>query len=66
MKKVLQIASAFIGIIIGAGFASGQEILQYFTSFGLVGTIAIVIATALFAYIGMNDLNTIRKPHEGK
>ncbi|WP_071392877.1 YkvI family membrane protein [Bacillus tuaregi] len=53
MKKVLQMASAFIGIIIGAGFASGQEILQYFTSFGLLGTIAIIIATALFAYVGM-------------
>jgi len=53
MKKVLQIASAFIGIIIGAGFASGQEILQYFTSFGLIGTIAVIISTALFAYIGM-------------
>ena len=53
MKKKLQIASAFIGIIIGAGFASGQEILQYFTSFGLIGTVAVVISTILFAYIGM-------------
>ncbi|SFK09828.1 Uncharacterized membrane protein YkvI [Halobacillus dabanensis] len=53
MKKVLKIASAFIGIIVGAGFASGQEILQYFTSFGYLGTIGTIIATALFAYMGM-------------
>ncbi|QAS53632.1 YkvI family membrane protein [Halobacillus litoralis] len=53
MKKILRIASAFIGIIVGAGFASGQEILQYFTSFGYMGTIGTVIATALFAYMGM-------------
>lgn len=53
MKKVLKIGSAFIGIIIGAGFASGQEVLQYFTSFGLMGTVGAVIATALFAYLGM-------------
>lgn len=34
MWNILKIASAFIGIIVGAGFASGQEVLQYFTSFG--------------------------------
>jgi len=53
MKKILQLGSAFIGVIVGAGFASGQEILQYFTSFGLAGTIGSVIATALFTYLGM-------------
>ena len=53
MKQVLKIASAFIGIIVGAGFASGQEILQYFTSFGYLGTIGTIISTALFAYMGM-------------
>lgn len=53
MKKQLQIASAFIGTIIGAGFASGQEILQYFTSFGLVGILAILVSTLMFSYMGM-------------
>ncbi|MDX1267772.1 MAG: hypothetical protein R3311_10445 [Oceanisphaera sp.] len=53
MWKILKIASAFIGIIVGAGFASGQEVLQYFTSFGYMGTAAAVVATALFAYLGM-------------
>lgn len=53
MFQILRIASAFIGIIVGAGFASGQEILQYFTSFGYMGTIGAVIATVLFAYLGM-------------
>ena len=53
MFRVLKIASAFIGVIVGAGFASGQEILQYFTSFGLMGTVGAVLSTALFAYLGM-------------
>lgn len=53
MSKVLRYASAFIGIIVGAGFASGQEVLQYFTSFGHMGTVAAIVATALFAYLGM-------------
>ncbi|CEG24189.1 hypothetical protein BN1080_03209 [Planococcus massiliensis] len=54
MKKSLKMGSAFIGIIVGAGFASGQEILQYFTSFGMMGIFAALISTALFAYLGMN------------
>lgn len=53
MKNVLKIASAFIGILIGAGFASGQEVLQYFTSFGQLGTIGAVISVVLFGYLGM-------------
>jgi uncharacterized membrane protein YkvI len=54
MKNSLKMGSAFIGIIVGAGFASGQEILQYFTSFGYLGIIGAIISTALFAYLGMN------------
>ncbi|WP_252504578.1 hypothetical protein [Sporosarcina sp. Marseille-Q4943] len=53
MKKIIKMGSAFIGIIVGAGFASGQEILQYFTSFGMMGIAAAIVSTALFAYIGM-------------
>lgn len=54
MKKSIQIAGAFIGLIVGAGFASGQEILQFFTSFGWMGIIGTVIATLLFSFLGMN------------
>lgn len=53
MFRVFKIASAFVGIIVGAGFASGQEILQYFTSFGYIGTVGAIVSTALFAYLGM-------------
>jgi len=53
MFRVLKMGSAFIGIIVGAGFASGQEILQYFTSFGHMGTVAAIVSTILFAYLGM-------------
>lgn len=53
MLKVMKIGSAFIGIIVGAGFASGQEILQYFTSFGYLGIFGAIVSTALFAYVGM-------------
>lgn len=54
MKNSMRIAGAFIGLIVGAGFASGQEILQFFTSFGWMSIISTFIATALFAFLGMN------------
>ncbi|GMA42246.1 YkvI family membrane protein [Mobilicoccus caccae] len=46
------IAATYIGTVIGAGFASGQEVLQYFVSFGPAGLAAIVLATLLFFGFG--------------
>ena len=36
MRKMtaVKVALAFVGLIVGAGFATGQEMIQYFTSFG--------------------------------
>ncbi len=53
MINIVRIGSAFIGVIVGAGFASGQEILQYFTSFGTLGILAAIMSTVLFSYLGM-------------
>lgn len=53
MKKIYQIGAAFIGVIVGAGFASGQEVLQFFTSFGVWGMVGGVVAMGLFAFLGM-------------
>lgn len=52
MGRSFKIASAFIGIVVGAGFASGQEILQYYTSFGYWGFAGVALATVLFGYLG--------------
>ncbi|MET4562806.1 putative membrane protein YkvI [Lysinibacillus parviboronicapiens] len=54
MKKSWQIGGAFVGLIVGAGFASGQEIMQYFTSFGLYGIAGAIVATIAFAFLGMS------------
>ncbi|AVK82560.1 hypothetical protein C3943_02840 [Lysinibacillus sp. B2A1] len=54
MKKSWQIGGAFVGLIVGAGFASGQEIMQYFTSFGLYGIVGGIVATVAFAFLGMS------------
>lgn len=53
MKKSFQIGGAFVGLVTGAGFASGQEIMQYFTSFGVMGIFGGLVATVVFAFLGM-------------
>jgi len=50
--RTLQIAAIYMGTIVGAGFATGQEILQFFTRFGNWGTYAIIAATFLFIWLG--------------
>lgn len=52
LGKILQIASTYMGTIVGAGFATGQEILQFFTRFGYWGVFTIALATALFIWLG--------------
>ncbi|MCL2565454.1 MAG: hypothetical protein FWE24_06545 [Defluviitaleaceae bacterium] len=50
----LPITKAFIyvGIILGAGFASGAEIRAYFVEFGIGGFFGLVLACALFSLGG--------------
>ena len=53
---VFKVAAAYIGTIVGAGFASGQEVLQFFSSFGLAGIWSIVISTVFFIFFGYTVL----------
>ncbi|MDO4612721.1 MAG: hypothetical protein Q4B10_01455 [Actinomycetaceae bacterium] len=52
-RKVLQTTLAFIGLVVGAGFASGQEVLQYFVSYGTGGIVAAAISAILLALAGV-------------
>ncbi len=51
-KTVFKIAFTYIGTVVGAGFASGQEIVQFFTSKGPFSFIAIALASGGFAWLG--------------
>ncbi len=51
MKQILKIACVYIGLIIGAGFASGREILEYFNLASNTNFSGILIATAIFMII---------------
>ena len=50
-KKALACAAAFIGAVVGAGMASGAEILIYFTSMGKFALAAIILAVILICLI---------------
>ncbi len=50
--KIIVLAGAFVSFILGAGTATGQEILQFFVSHGYYGIGAIVIAAVLHMWFG--------------
>lgn len=47
-----KIAFAYIGVIVGAGLSSGQDLLQYFISFGQIGLIGVLLLGLLNAVFG--------------
>ena len=61
MKEVLIITLLIIGALIGAGFASGQEIYSFFYSYGNLGILGILITCFLISIIIYKTLNLIYK-----
>ena len=51
--NLLNVALMFVGAIMGAGFASGREIWQFFGVFGKQGRIGILLIAVLFVVLGM-------------
>lgn len=58
-KNIFKVASIYMATIIGAGFASGQEIMQFFTSYYEGGFYGIVLAGVLFSIIGYVVLDKV-------
>ena len=51
IRNSIRIAGAFIAWVIGSGFATGQEMLRFYASFGLYGYGA--VAVNLIGFLGM-------------
>lgn len=51
-KDVISFGGAYIAFCIGSGFATGQEIMQFFTYFGYYGIGAVIISLVLFSWFG--------------
>lgn len=50
--QVLQVAFTYMGTVVGAGFATGQEILQFFTRFGNLAALTILLTTIFICWLG--------------
>ena len=55
--NVFKFAGAFVAFMIGSGYASGQEILQFFTAYGLWSVGGLIIALVLFSWLGKVLMN---------
>ena len=50
--RVMKYAGAYIAFEIGSGFATGQEILQFYTSYGTMGIAGAIVSMILFSWAG--------------
>ena len=59
--NVINVALMFVGAIMGAGFASGREIWQFFGVFGSKGRIGVLLTGILFVLLGTMTAYIARK-----
>ncbi len=57
--NIFKVAFLYMATIIGAGFASGQEIIQFFSMYYAGGFFGIILAGMLFSVIGYIVLNKV-------
>jgi uncharacterized membrane protein YkvI len=50
--QAFQIAAVYVGTVVGAGFATGREIVEFFSRFGFFGLISILMSGYLFIALG--------------
>lgn len=53
-KRVLILAGAVIAFTIGSGFATGQEIIQYYTAYGMKSILVVLVFAIAFLYYNFN------------
>lgn len=61
MKNVLKVVFVIIGTLIGAGFASGQEVYLFFFSYGMDGLIGILISSIIIGVVIYSTFNILNK-----
>lgn len=50
--RAIQIAFVYVGTVVGAGFATGKEIVQFFTQYGAIAVVTIAVSGGLFIFLG--------------
>jgi uncharacterized membrane protein YkvI len=54
--NIARLCATYAGTIMGAGFASGQELTQFFVVYGNLGLAGLFITSCLFAWLGIEIL----------
>lgn len=52
MREVAKFAFAYTGVVVGAGFSTGQEVIQFFTNYGMYSFVGSFIAGLLLVFVG--------------
>jgi uncharacterized membrane protein YkvI len=52
LVKIFQVATVFIGTIVGAGLASGKEITEFFTTYGINSSLGIIACGIFYIIMG--------------
>jgi len=53
LSKALSYGLAYVGVVIGAGFASGAELMQYYVAFGTGGIWGMILAAVIYSIMGL-------------
>lgn len=61
MKNILKVVFVIVGTLIGAGFASGQEMYLFFFSYGIKGLFGILISSLLMGFIIYKTLILVKQ-----
>ncbi|MCG3401893.1 branched-chain amino acid transport system II carrier protein [Staphylococcus massiliensis] len=51
-KEAIKIGFAYVGVVVGAGFSTGQEVKQFFADYGLWSYIGVIISGLILSFIG--------------
>lgn len=55
-REIMKFAGTYISVCIGSGFATGQEIIQFFSAYGTISIISSILCLVILAYCGASLL----------
>jgi len=55
-KEIFKFAGTYLSVCIGSGFATGQEIMQFFSAHGMISILSSIICMVIMSYCGASLL----------